>query len=183
MAPPSSDASTLPRRSARATAALILGFLTLAGLSIVSHLDRGESASDAPGFEQQVDLPEAVPADTPISGIVVVQRAPGAANNGDEVGDNARDSADAGDRSGASVHLVAPLAWKQALAPGSAFKFHVDQTGHHHQGHVLALDDKVDPAQRTVRVIGTLHDDDASLRPGMSGSARFDERVPAPARR
>ena len=144
MAPPSADDSTLPRRSARATVALILCFFTMAGLTIIGHLDRINAAPAEPD-----------PAEVPIAGIVVDDRPA------------------SGERDGTSVHLVAPAAWKQALAPGSAFQFHVDQTGHRHLGHVRALDDSSDPAHRTVRVIGTLHDDDATLLPGMSGSARF----------
>lgn len=165
MSSSSADASKLPRRSGRATAALILGFVTMAGLTIIGHLDRVGPDPEGTPFEESGDLPaipttpgsSTTPAGAPISGVVVVDRS------------------SSSDSEGASVHLDAPVAWKQALAPGSSFQFHVDQTGHQHRGRVLALDDGADPAQRTVRVIGTVHDSEAMLRPGMSGSARFDD--------
>lgn len=164
MSSSSADASKLPRRSGRATFALILGFMTMAGLTIIGHLDRAGPVADEAMSEESGGLPASstTPARAPISGVVVVDPSP--SNESD----------------GASVHLDAPVAWKQALAPGSGFQFQVDQTGHLHRGRVLALDDGADPAQRTVRVIGTVSDDEALLRPGMSGSARFDDSGRAP---
>lgn len=183
-----------PRRSRRATLALIASFIVATTLVILGHVDRmatasvdddpggrqalpaddssrwpapvavGVSAGMAVGIDVDVDvaaLPQRPAFDAPVAGIVMAA-ASAPAQRGDDV----------------SVHLVAPVAWKQALAPGSAFQFHVDQTGRRHHGRVLRLDEDGDPAQRTVRVVGAVVDDGAALLPGMRGSARFGDRAP-----
>ena len=226
MAPTPIDDAMPPRRSRRATLALVASFVLTAAMAIVGHLDRmGNTPSgvDRPGLDAPAsDLdpaPHQAPHQVPQLATVTVGVSAGLAvgidvgsarleDTGDATGRDARrtttgsthgnpgpvtlddpvagvvvtgrEASPAGED--INVHLVAPVAWKQALAPGSAFQFHVDQTGRHLQGRVLSLDENDDPARRTVRVVGALVDDDSGLQPGMSGSARFEQRA-SPARR
>lgn len=226
MAPTPIDDAMPPRRSRRATLALVASFVLTAAMAIVGHLDRmgnAPSGVDRPGLDAPAsDLgpaPHQPPHQVPQLATVTVGVRAGLAvgidvgsarleDTGDATGRDARrtttgsthgdpgpvtlddpvagvvvtgrEASPAGED--INVHLVAPVAWKQALAPGSAFQFHVDQTGRHLQGRVLSLDENDDPARRTVRVVGALVADDPSLQPGMSGSARFEQRA-SPVRR
>lgn len=230
MAPTPHDDPMPPRRSRRATLALVASFVIATAMAIFGHLDRlGNIPPDAdrPDLEAPAGDFEAAPRLASVAvgvsaGIAVGvdvgggvefgrsaaldagrSAAPGApagrnprrAATGSARGTPAESAFDdpvagvvVNGRDGwlgsddVNVHLVAPVAWKQALAPGSAFQFRVDQTGRDLQGRVLSLDENNDPARRTVRVVGALVDDDPGLQPGMSGSARFGQRATPSAR-
>ena len=180
MAPLLPDDPRLPRRSHRATAALIAGFFLAAVVLVIGHADRLGDPDPAFGSDPGDPLAPAVAprsvegsdpglavapaADPAIVGVVLAEQEP------DAPVETVR------------VHLVAPVAWKQALAPGSIFQFQVDQTGRRHEGRVLGLDDSASPDPATVRVVGRLDGEAAALQPGMRGSVRLAAVAPFPHR-
>ncbi|MEQ8968726.1 MAG: efflux RND transporter periplasmic adaptor subunit [Azospirillaceae bacterium] len=71
------------------------------------------------------------------------------------------------------VALIVPSRWLPRLGVGQPFTFAVDETGTRHDGTLLRLGARIDPASQTVRVIGRLEGAGPDLVPGMSGTARF----------
>ena len=75
------------------------------------------------------------------------------------------------------LHLIAPSNWLLWLAPETTFSFTIDETGNSHEARVVRIGAEVDAVSRTVPIVAqftTLPDD---VLPGMSGSARFDQRL------
>lgn len=77
------------------------------------------------------------------------------------------------------VELNAPSRWLTWLEPGVAFTFIVEETGQTISGRVTRLGAAVNPVSKTVRVTGTVDQNDRVL-PGMSGVARFSSPGRAP---
>ncbi|QRF62044.1 efflux RND transporter periplasmic adaptor subunit [Variovorax paradoxus] len=71
------------------------------------------------------------------------------------------------------MHLIAPSAWLGWLAPGSPFRFRIDETGRSYEAKVTRLGAAVDPVSQTVRVVGQFAGGREAVLPGMSGSAEF----------
>lgn len=79
---------------------------------------------------------------------------------------------------GLRLRLIVPSRWLSWLEPGARFWLTIDETGRTHAAEVKAVGARVDPVSQTVPLYGRLlgDGDDAAgaLRPGMSGTARFD---------
>jgi len=71
------------------------------------------------------------------------------------------------------VALIVPSRWLPRLDVGRPFTFAVDETGTRHDGTLVRLGARIDPASQTVRVIGRLEGAGPDLVPGMSGTALF----------
>jgi membrane fusion protein (multidrug efflux system) len=78
------------------------------------------------------------------------------------------------DTSGLELDVIVPSQWLQWLAPGTPFRFKVDETGDMAEAVVERLLPSVDPVSKTIKIIGRFSARPAALViPGMSGSARF----------
>ena len=78
------------------------------------------------------------------------------------------------DTSGLELDVIVPSQWLQWLAPGTPFRFRVDETGDVAEAVVERLMPSVDPVSKTIKIIGRFSVRPAALViPGMSGSARF----------
>lgn len=78
------------------------------------------------------------------------------------------------DTSGLELDVIVPSQWLQWLAPGTPFRFRVDETGEIAEAVVERLLPSVDPVSKTIKIIGRFSDRPAAqVIPGMSGSARF----------
>jgi membrane fusion protein, multidrug efflux system len=72
------------------------------------------------------------------------------------------------------VDILAPSKWLNTLKLGMSFRFLVDETGKEYSAKVTSLGARVDPVSQTIRLSGSLVNQDAKLLAGMSGSAHFD---------
>ena len=77
---------------------------------------------------------------------------------------------------GLQARIIVPAGWLAWLEPGSPVELAVDETGERVVGTVERIGAAVDPVSHTVPVWASLEEPSATLRPGMSGAARFPER-------
>jgi membrane fusion protein, multidrug efflux system len=73
------------------------------------------------------------------------------------------------------VQIIVPSKWLTWLKPGAPFAFAIDETGQTVNGKIARFGASVDPVSKTIRVIGSLVAGGATVLPGMSGSAKFDQ--------
>ena len=79
------------------------------------------------------------------------------------------------------VELILPSTWLAWLKPGAPFDFTIDETGRKVSGTVKRLGPSADPVSKTARARGDSVAADATVLPGMSGTATFDPDQAAPA--
>jgi membrane fusion protein (multidrug efflux system) len=79
------------------------------------------------------------------------------------------------DGSNLEVQIIVPSNWLTWLKPGAPFAFVIDETGQTVNGKIARFGASVDPVSKTIRVIGSLTTGGATVLPGMSGSAKFDQ--------
>ncbi len=78
------------------------------------------------------------------------------------------------DTSRLEVEAIVPSAWLKWMKPGQGLSFHIDETGRAVAGEVVRLGATVDPVSQSLMVYFSLSDQDATILPGMSGTATFD---------
>ncbi len=78
------------------------------------------------------------------------------------------------------LRLIVPSAWLNWMRPGVAFRFEIDETGKHHEARVTNIGAEVDAVSRTVPIIASFANTPATVLPGMSGTARFEQVEHAP---
>lgn len=72
------------------------------------------------------------------------------------------------------VELIVQSDWLTWLEPGAPFRFLIDETGNEVSGTIRRLGASVDPVSKTIRVTGTIEEQEGLVLPGMSGSAEID---------
>ena len=78
------------------------------------------------------------------------------------------------DDSEIEIELIAPAGMLQALQPGSAFAFQIDELGGQPvAAEVAKLGAGIDPVSKTVKVIGVIKEQLPAILSGMSGTAVF----------
>ncbi|WP_205504986.1 efflux RND transporter periplasmic adaptor subunit [Pseudomonas viridiflava] len=77
------------------------------------------------------------------------------------------------DNSAFDVELIAPSRWLTWLKPGSRFQVSLDETGKSYPAEVVRMGSVIDPLSQSVKVFGRIAASDASLLPGMSGTAQL----------
>ena len=71
------------------------------------------------------------------------------------------------------IEVLAPSKWLSKVKIGTRFTFNIDETGKEYTAQISAIGAKVDPVSQTVRLTGTLDNQQGELLAGMSGSAIF----------
>lgn len=71
------------------------------------------------------------------------------------------------------IEVLAPSKWLSKVKIGARFTFNIDETGKDYQAKISAIGAKIDPVSQTVRLTGTLDNQQGELLAGMSGSAKF----------
>lgn len=74
------------------------------------------------------------------------------------------------------ARIIVPSTWLAWLERGDRVELTVDETGITVPGTVSRIGAAIDPVSHTVPIWAALETEDASLRPGMSGSAHFPAR-------
>ncbi|MDD2762058.1 MAG: HlyD family efflux transporter periplasmic adaptor subunit, partial [Methylomonas sp.] len=78
------------------------------------------------------------------------------------------------DDSKLEIDVLVPSKWLSSLKVGTPFRFKVDETGKEYAAKITELGARVDPVSQTIRLTGSLDNQDADLLAGMSGSAAFE---------
>ncbi len=78
------------------------------------------------------------------------------------------------------LRLIVPSVWLNWLTPGVVFQFEIDETGKRHEARVTNIGAEVDAVSRTVPIIASFDRASATVLPGMSGTAWFDQIRRAP---
>lgn len=78
------------------------------------------------------------------------------------------------------IDLIVPSHWTRWLTVGESFTFLVDETGTEQPAQVRRIGAAVDPISQTIKIVAAFVSTDASVLPGMSGTARFAERGNGP---
>lgn len=78
------------------------------------------------------------------------------------------------DDSKLEVEVLVPSKWLSKLKVGGSFRFHVDETNQDYAAKITELGARIDPVSQTLRLTGSLQNQDAALLAGMSGSAYFE---------
>lgn len=78
------------------------------------------------------------------------------------------------DDSKLEIDVLVPSKWLSSLKVGTPFRFKVDETGKDYPAKVTELGARVDPVSQTIRLTGSLDNQDTGLLAGMSGSAAFE---------
>jgi len=73
------------------------------------------------------------------------------------------------------LRLIVPSNWLSWLKIGESFSFQVDETGDEHQALVTQVGAEVDAVSRTVAITAKFESLPATVLPGMSGTALFDD--------
>jgi multidrug efflux pump subunit AcrA (membrane-fusion protein) len=150
----------------------------LAKLGSMGKLDVGIAAADAEVAKADVALQglsvEKCVVLAPFDGWVVARRA-----NAHEVIAPGEPLLDILAGGAPVIRMIVPSSWLKWLAPGWPLTFTVDETGVTLSAEVIRLGALVDPVSQTVPVFAnpTLVEGDR-IRPGMSGSARFQPPDP-----
>ncbi len=76
--------------------------------------------------------------------------------------------------------LMVPSHWVGIVKPGSLFTVQIDETGATFPAIVKQIGGAIDPVSKSVRLIGEVSDHNASVAPGMSGTATFQFSEVAP---
>lgn len=71
------------------------------------------------------------------------------------------------------IEAIVPSAWLMWIKPGQGLSFAIDETGKTVDGEVVRVGATVDPVSQTVKTYFRFEDPDASILPGMSGTAMF----------
>ncbi len=71
------------------------------------------------------------------------------------------------------VEILAPSTWLRWLKTGQVFSYRIDETASVTPGEIVRLGATVDPVSQTLKIYGTLIDNDVAVLPGMSGTAHF----------
>ena len=71
------------------------------------------------------------------------------------------------------IEVLAPSKWLSKVKIGTRFTFSIDETGKEYRAKISAIGAKIDPVSQTVRLTGTLDNQQGELLAGMSGSAKF----------
>jgi RND family efflux transporter MFP subunit len=71
------------------------------------------------------------------------------------------------------IEVLAPSKWLSKVKVGTPFTFSIDETGKEYSAKISAIGAKVDPVSQTVRLTGTLDNQQGELLAGMSGGATF----------
>lgn len=71
------------------------------------------------------------------------------------------------------IEIIVPSRLLLSLSPSRALRFAIDETGRTYEARIRRTGGAVDPVSQTVKIYAQLTDADATVLPGMSGTANF----------